>query len=88
LGSEGLYITSFVSGFFDVDAVTLSVANLAKEGLDPHVAVISIMIVGLVNTIAKGVVFFIFGNRQVAYRICISYLFMILSGVISLLLFL
>jgi len=88
LGSEGLYITSFVSGFFDVDAVTLSVANLAKEGLDPHVAVVSIMIVGLVNTVVKGVVFFIFGNRQVAYRICISYLFMILSGVISLLLFL
>ncbi len=85
-GSDGLYITSFISGFFDVDAVTLSVANLSKEGLDSHVAVVSIMIVAFVNTIAKGVVFFIFGNRRVAYRICIAYLFMILSGVISLLL--
>lgn len=87
-GSDGLYATSFISGFFDVDAVTLSVANLAKEGLDTHVAVMAIVIVGLVNTAAKGAVFFIFGNRRIAYRICIAYLFMILSGVISLLLFL
>lgn len=84
-GSDGLYLTSFISGFFDVDAVTLSVSNLAKEGLDPHVAVVSIMIVAFVNTISKGVVFFLFGNRRVAYKICISYLFVILSGVISLL---
>jgi len=84
-GSEGLYLTSFISGFFDVDAVTLSASNLAKEGLNPHVAVFSIIIVALVNTVVKGVVFFMFGNRKVAYRICISYLFVILSGVISLL---
>ena len=86
LGSQGLYLTSFVSGFFDVDAVTLSVSDLSRNGLDLHIALVSIMIVAFVNTVSKGVLFLVFGNRRVAYRICISYLFMILSGVISLLL--
>lgn len=86
-GSNGLYTASFISGIFDVDVIVLSVANLAKEGLSFDVAITSIMIVSFVNTIAKGVLFLLFGNKLVAYRICISYLFMILSGVISLLLF-
>ncbi|PIZ75251.1 hypothetical protein COY05_04460 [Candidatus Peregrinibacteria bacterium CG_4_10_14_0_2_um_filter_38_24] len=85
-GSEGLYVASFISGVFDVDAIVLSVANLAKNGLSSNVAIVSIMIVSFVNTVSKGVLFLIFGNRRVAYRICIAYLFMILSGAISLLL--
>jgi uncharacterized membrane protein (DUF4010 family) len=85
-GSEGLYVTSLISGIFDVDAIVLSVSNLAKGGLSLDVATISIMIVAFVNTVSKGVLFLLLGNRRVAYRICISYLFVILSGVISLLL--
>jgi uncharacterized membrane protein (DUF4010 family) len=85
-GSEGLYVTSLISGIFDVDAIVLSVANLAKEGLSLNIAVNSIMIVSFVNTLSKGVLFLFFGNRRVAYRICVSYLFMVLSGAISLLL--
>jgi uncharacterized membrane protein (DUF4010 family) len=48
----GLYAVAALSGLVDVDAITLSMAELAKSG-EAFVAVVSIVIAAIANTIAK-----------------------------------
>ncbi len=53
-GAGGLYLVSALSGLVDVDAITLSVANLWSKGqVVPAVAVGAIAIAAAVNTIVK-----------------------------------
>lgn len=52
-GDQGLYLASALGGTTDVDAVTLSSARLARDGLAPIVATISICISIAMNTIVK-----------------------------------
>ena len=49
---SGLYAVAALSGMADVDAITLSMAELAKTG-EAQVAVISIVIAALSNTLVK-----------------------------------
>jgi uncharacterized membrane protein (DUF4010 family) len=49
---SGLYADAALSGLVDVDAITLSMAKLAKTG-EGHVAVLAIVIAALSNTMAK-----------------------------------
>jgi len=58
---SGLYAVAGLSGLVDVDAITLSMAELAKSG-EARVAVIAIVIAALSNTIVKcGMAFFLAG---------------------------
>lgn len=84
LGDKGLYITSFLSGFVDVDAITISMSNFAKAGLNKDVAVTSIVIAVIVNTLTKAGVFFIFGSRKLAKNISLVLIFMSIAGILSL----
>jgi uncharacterized membrane protein (DUF4010 family) len=49
---SGLHAVAALSGLVDVDAITLSMAELAKTGA-AHVAMIAITIAALSNTVAK-----------------------------------
>ena len=49
---SGLYAVAALSGLVDVDAITLSMAELAKTG-DARVAVTAIVVAALANTLAK-----------------------------------
>ena len=49
---SGLYAVAALSGLVDVDAITLSMAELAKSG-ESRVAVIAIVIAALSNTLVK-----------------------------------
>ena len=67
---SGLYAVAGLSGLVDVDAITLSMAELAKSG-EAHVAVIAIVIAAITNTLVKcGMAFAIagpaLGNKLVA----------------------
>ncbi len=53
LGSGGLYASSFLAGLTDVDAITLSVAELHQGGLDTAVAALAITIAAVTNTVVK-----------------------------------
>jgi len=69
-GTQGVYLASALGGTTDVDAVTLSSARLAKDGLEPLTATISILIAIAVNTIVKsglaiGVGGWVLGKRVV-----------------------
>lgn len=54
LGQTGLYLAGAVAGLTDVDAISLSMANLARgDGLAPAVAVTTIVIAVGANTLVK-----------------------------------
>lgn len=42
-----------VSGLADVDAITLSVADRARDALDPRIAARAIVLAAVTNTLAK-----------------------------------
>lgn len=84
MGNSGLYLTSIVSSFLDADPIAISVTKLVKEGLTMFSASVAVTIAVFVNTISKGIIFFVLGNRAVALKILISMGFMITCGAISL----
>ena len=57
LGESGIYLTSFLSGLADVDAITLSLTQLSdgKNGIQPATAAKAIVFATAANTFLKGV---------------------------------
>ncbi|MFH1218790.1 MAG: MgtC/SapB family protein [Candidatus Peregrinibacteria bacterium] len=80
MGNSGLYLASAVSGLMDVDAITVSMANLAKSEITHGAAVGAITLAAMVNTVVKGGMFMILGARRVAWRILAVYGAMLLAG--------
>jgi uncharacterized membrane protein (DUF4010 family) len=64
-GDIGVYVVSFISGITDVDAITLSLSELAKsEKLSMHTAMNGVVIASVVNSLVKlGIVFWIGGGK-------------------------
>lgn len=63
-GDSGVYIISFLSGFTDVDAITLSLSQLALHKISEEAAIYGIIIATTVNSLVKlGIVFFLGGQR-------------------------
>jgi len=87
LGNSGLYAVSIISGLADVDAVTLSTARMAANGeISVEVAVNSIVIAAIANTIMKVIYAFAMGNREFGKLVAIASATMILAGVASIIL--
>jgi len=64
-GDSGIYMLSVVSGLMDVDAITLSLAKMAKESISETVAIMGIVLASAVNTLVKGFIFsFIAGFQK------------------------
>ncbi len=59
-----LNIVGAVSGINDVDAITLSTANLVRDGLDPNLGARVIIIAATVNTVVKGGMALVLGSRR------------------------
>jgi uncharacterized membrane protein (DUF4010 family) len=84
LGSSGVYLTSFITGLTDVDAITLSVTRLAKSTqLSSDVAGIAVIIAVLMNTVSKGAISYFSGTKELRDPVIKAYIVMILVGVIS-----
>ena len=56
-GNQGVYVLAVVSGLMDVDAISLSLARSARDGLAREVATMGIVIACATNTLVKGVLF-------------------------------
>jgi uncharacterized membrane protein (DUF4010 family) len=55
LGDAGLYLSSILSGIADVDAITLTMAELSKTGmLGMDTAALAIVLATMSNTLVKG----------------------------------
>ena len=85
VGERGIYITSILSGLLDVDAITVSMASLAKTDISHRVATIAITLAAMTNTLAKAAIFLLFGSRQAANKILTVFLLMVFAGGVSIL---
>jgi uncharacterized membrane protein (DUF4010 family) len=62
-GEVGVYVSAVASGVADVDAITLSVAELSRNGLDPETASRAIVLAAVSNTLVKGGIVLALGGR-------------------------
>ena len=86
-GDAGLYPVAVVSGLTDMDAITLSTANLARAGrLDVDTTWRLILIAALSNTVFKGVAAVVLGSSALRARIVVLFGLAIAGGVAILLL--
>ncbi|ANV87585.1 MgtC/SapB family protein [Picosynechococcus sp. PCC 7117] len=78
-GEQGIYLLSALSGFADVDAVSLSLANAVQDDLPEKVAMYGIWLAVTANTLVKVGFTRTIGNLKLAYW-CGS---IMLSGLIA-----
>ena len=77
LGDAGLYLLALVSGFIDVDAISLSTARLVGSDIAAQTAVAVILTAVAANTIAKAGWILIIAGRQLAGRYALASLLML-----------
>jgi uncharacterized membrane protein (DUF4010 family) len=84
LGSYGLYIAAFFAGLADVDAITVSAAEIASSGMEPlAVAATAIVIAVIVNIAIRIVYAFYFGTKKFGMYTVIMAAGMIAAGSIG-----
>ncbi|GAA5494236.1 hypothetical protein Rhal01_00395 [Rubritalea halochordaticola] len=67
-GSQGVYVVAAISGLTDMDAITLSSAQMvATDTLEPAIAWRSILIGGMANLVFKGVIASILGPKELVW---------------------
>jgi uncharacterized membrane protein (DUF4010 family) len=81
-GNAGAYAASVIAGLADVDAITLSMATLAQSTLDPKVAIISITLAAMTNTLVKLVIAYVLGTIEFGNKIAAVFLPMVLAGLL------
>ncbi len=80
-GHGGVYAASAVSGLADVDAITLSLSNLAHEGVLPsQVAAKGITLAVMVNTAVKLGLVRVFGSAELFRRCALALGFVVACG--------
>jgi len=68
--SGGSYVVAAIAGLTDVDAITLSVARLVRDGsTDTHTGVVSIVLAALSNTVVKCGVIVALASAALRWRI-------------------
>lgn len=80
LGTTGIYAAAALSGLTDVDALTISIARLVGEDLAVANGMLAIFIAVSVNTLVKGLISLIAGNRGLGQRVCSVYAAIIAAG--------
>jgi uncharacterized membrane protein (DUF4010 family) len=73
-GDLGVYLISFLSGLTDVDAITLSLSQLATVKISELTAMYGIMIATVVNSIVKLGIVFVLGGRKIGMVMALFYL--------------
>lgn len=54
MGEQGLWLVSIVAGLTDVDAITLTLARMARDSISTDTAVTGITLAAITNTLIKG----------------------------------
>ncbi len=81
-GNAGTYAASVIAGLADVDAISLSMATLAKSSLTSSTAVTAITLAAITNTLVKLSISYIMGTREFGNRIATIFLPMIIVGLL------
>lgn len=69
IGDAGLFVLAGVSGLADVDAISLSIADMAGKGLDRQVGAGAILLAAAVNTLVKIGIVGVRGTPALALRV-------------------
>lgn len=85
--SSGVYIISFISGFTGVDAITLSLSQLARDRLLLRTARNGILLAALTNVAVKGGIAYWLGGKQFRNIILMLFSVLIVIGLLFLFLF-
>lgn len=67
-GDTGVYLVALLSGLADVDAITLSLAQNARDELAADVAIRGIFIAAVANSLTKAGLIVVIGGRELALR--------------------
>ena len=88
LGETGLYLSSIISGLADVDAITLSMAELSRTGvLGMDQAALAIVLATMSNTLVKGGIAIIAGSSTLRKSIIPAVVMILVVGLVSAILF-
>ena len=82
-GDAGIYISSILSGLADVDAITLSMAELSKapDGPDMTTAARAIVLAALSNTVVKAGIVFSAGSKGIRAAILPGFVLILASAI-------
>ena len=88
LGDTGLYLSSLISGLADVDAITLSMAELSRSGvLEMDKAALAIVLATMSNTLVKGSIAIFAGSATLRKSVIPAVIIILAVGLGSALLF-
>jgi uncharacterized membrane protein (DUF4010 family) len=80
---QGVYLVAGVAGLTDVDAITLSMARLARDGGGEMLAARAVTIAAVTNTIVKTVMVLMLGSRDLARRMVPVAVTILIVGLVS-----
>jgi len=81
LGNRGVLLSAGVSGSVDLDAITLSLANMARgQVADPWLATKGVLIAAAANTAVKGALAIILGGWSFGWRVCVAFALTLIAG--------
>ncbi len=84
VGASALHVTSFITGFLDIDSIVISNARLALDGdISETTASVAITLAVIANTLAKAAIFFFFGNKIVSKRLFLNLLPVVVIGLVA-----
>jgi uncharacterized membrane protein (DUF4010 family) len=87
-GNVGIYVSSFVSGLADVDAITLSMSELSRSGaLDLGTAGQAVVLAAMANTMAKGSIVLVGGSNELRRALLPGLGLILVTGVAAAFLF-
>jgi uncharacterized membrane protein (DUF4010 family) len=85
-GESGIYLLSFISGISDVDAITISLSTLSKQGnISALTAQMGIVIAAISNTLFKGGIAYYLGSYNFSQKIIYAFCIILFMGGISIL---
>lgn len=82
---QGLYPVAVLAGVTDVDAITLSMAELARAGGEQRVAATGIVLAVLSNTVVKTVLVLVLATRGLRLRLSLACAAILVAGAIGIL---
>ncbi|MGE0081600.1 MAG: MgtC/SapB family protein [Thiohalomonadaceae bacterium] len=83
-GDKGVYGLALLSGAADVDAITLSLSQLARSGLEQDAAVRGIVFAAISNSIAKATLVTYIGGRPMGRAVAAAFAFVGATGLAAL----
>ncbi|MBI1948005.1 MAG: MgtC/SapB family protein [Deltaproteobacteria bacterium] len=83
LGDAAILLAALVAGTTDVDAITLSAATLARDGMPITVAAAAVIVATFANTAVKAGIAFVSGGASFGRKVGVAYLAMAAVGAVT-----